>query len=275
MASSLNKILFYSPPDIIATTVLQEAAPFYEFDLSSSQEDLTIKLCSNKDERPFCIYLKQSQKKLHPDSINQAVLCLTQPNYFKEDSLPILLLANNDVLTNEAKEYLNTQGLNIRLMTTEENDSENLWLIKQGANLTQLQVDYEKRITSQQFINKWIIIEDVLSQKELLLLIDGLTHTEDHLKRKFPVLEILATTNKTLKLQNSILEEENEYLKRELGHYKIFNKQLKEQDESERILRFYHKEYEQLPLWYKRLGHVIKVILGKRKLSSLYKKNNL
>lgn len=39
-----------------------------------------------------------------------------------------------------------------------------------------------------------------------------------------------------------------------------------------RIKRFYWEEYEVLPLWYKRLGHVIKVITGKRTFRSLFRK---
>lgn len=34
---------------------------------------------------------------------------------------------------------------------------------------------------------------------------------------------------------------------------------------------WYHKEYEVLPLWYKRFGHIIKVVKGKRTVSSLFK----
>ena len=36
------------------------------------------------------------------------------------------------------------------------------------------------------------------------------------------------------------------------------------------ILDWYVKEYEALPIWYKRFGHVIKVMLGKRSIKSLY-----
>lgn len=39
-----------------------------------------------------------------------------------------------------------------------------------------------------------------------------------------------------------------------------------------RIKRFYWEEYEVLPLWYKRLGHLIKVITGKRKFRTLFGK---
>jgi hypothetical protein len=43
-------------------------------------------------------------------------------------------------------------------------------------------------------------------------------------------------------------------------------------DEVNYILRFYRNEYEILPLWYKRFGHIIKVIQGKRSFRSLFDK---
>lgn len=39
------------------------------------------------------------------------------------------------------------------------------------------------------------------------------------------------------------------------------------------ILEWYKKEYETLPIWYKRFGHIIKVMTGKRTFKSLYKKS--
>lgn len=37
------------------------------------------------------------------------------------------------------------------------------------------------------------------------------------------------------------------------------------------IVNWYHQEYEILPLWYKRFGHILKVLLGKRTFKSLYR----
>jgi hypothetical protein len=37
------------------------------------------------------------------------------------------------------------------------------------------------------------------------------------------------------------------------------------------VVDWYNKEYEVLPLWYKRFGHIIKVMKGKRSFKSLYK----
>jgi hypothetical protein len=39
------------------------------------------------------------------------------------------------------------------------------------------------------------------------------------------------------------------------------------------ITKFYKYEYEILPLWYKRLGHILKVLMGKRTFKSLFDDN--
>ena len=36
------------------------------------------------------------------------------------------------------------------------------------------------------------------------------------------------------------------------------------------IKNWYHTEYEVLPLWFKRLGHIVKVVIGKRSFKSLF-----
>lgn len=44
----------------------------------------------------------------------------------------------------------------------------------------------------------------------------------------------------------------------------------KYKDDYENLFKWYHNEYEVLPLWYKRFGHIIKVIMGKRSFRSLF-----
>ncbi len=41
-------------------------------------------------------------------------------------------------------------------------------------------------------------------------------------------------------------------------------------NEMEKIKRFYHFEYEILPLWFKRLGHIVKMLMGRRSFKSLF-----
>jgi hypothetical protein len=73
------------------------------------------------------------------------------------------------------------------------------------------------------------------------------------------------------------LEKEVQHLKGEVAFYKnnYHNQEkyldtIRRSDETVKILDFYHAEYEVLPLWYKRFGHVIKVLTGKRTLKSLF-----
>jgi hypothetical protein len=44
----------------------------------------------------------------------------------------------------------------------------------------------------------------------------------------------------------------------------------KYKDDYENLFKWYHNEYEILPLWYKRFGHILKVLMGKRSFRSLF-----
>lgn len=44
-----------------------------------------------------------------------------------------------------------------------------------------------------------------------------------------------------------------------------------QQKEHYDVIDWYHKEYEILPLWYKRFGHILKVLTGKRTFRSLFR----
>lgn len=81
----------------------------------------------------------------------------------------------------------------------------------------------------------------------------------------------LERENLTLGLKTHILEQRLNSIQN------IFSFQnLTEQGSRKRISQivdFYRNEYEILPLWYKRLGHIIKVIMGKRTFRSLFNDN--
>ena len=85
--------------------------------------------------------------------------------------------------------------------------------------------------------------------------------------------------------QRFSLLEEGAKLKRQLEKYEITVQGLKKDLESKqeyvanlhipestmkKVVDFYYYEYEILPLWYKRFGHIIKVLMGKRTFRSLF-----
>jgi len=55
-------------------------------------------------------------------------------------------------------------------------------------------------------------------------------------------------------------------------HFLQLSKQVQEQEYYE-VIDWYNHEYEILPLWYKRFGHIIKVLMGKRSFRSLFSDN--
>ncbi len=63
-------------------------------------------------------------------------------------------------------------------------------------------------------------------------------------------------------LPRSMIYGSDEALQKELEYLK---------SNRDTIRDWYEKEYEVLPLWYKRFGHVLKVMTGKRSFKSLYK----
>lgn len=86
-----------------------------------------------------------------------------------------------------------------------------------------------------------------------------------HPKMYAAYMQLLQTTTE--------LEETKEQLQlshKQLDSLKQYNAILKSEEQTRRILEFYHSEYEVLPLWYKRFGHILKVITGKRSLKSLF-----
>jgi hypothetical protein len=84
----------------------------------------------------------------------------------------------------------------------------------------------------------------------------------------FKQMQLLAETLK----ENAVLKWKENAGRTEVENYKTYLQLIHSQDEAGKINAFYHNEYEVLPLWFKRLGHVIKVVMGKRTFTSLYDK---
>jgi hypothetical protein len=101
---------------------------------------------------------------------------------------------------------------------------------------------------------------------------------EEMLKKEAPQAWSLLKENRAMAVKQQELQNQATILAEKLeslGNYHLHNnapdsvykKQVIELQE------FYNTEYEVLPLWFKRLGHVVKVLTGKRTFKSLYNDN--
>jgi hypothetical protein len=110
------------------------------------------------------------------------------------------------------------------------------------------------------------LLNQSVLDKELLLKIYQLRKALDEQENKNKTLQSTLNTNNTyVEFLKSIIYGGEDDLNGAAGSYKY--------SEMIKIKRFYHYEYEILPLWYKRLGHIIKVLTGKRTFKSLFNDN--
>lgn len=84
----------------------------------------------------------------------------------------------------------------------------------------------------------------------------------------FAALQSIAALQEERKKDKALLQ----FLQQEVNNLRGYNDELRAADDTMKILKFYHTQYEVLPLWYKRFGHVIKILMGKRKLSFISNK---
>ena len=107
---------------------------------------------------------------------------------------------------------------------------------------------------------------------------NAIEQAEDQLQQQAPQIwhllkenRALAVKEKAWQVKTTLLEEKLESLTNyQLSNNapeSVYKKQVTE------LLDFYNTEYEVLPMWFKRLGQIVKVLTGKRTFKSLYNDN--
>lgn len=92
---------------------------------------------------------------------------------------------------------------------------------------------------------------------------------EDKIRQADPVAWDLRLDMARLRSENMQLRLSEALLREELGNYAAYNRVLQSSHQGNEIQDFYNNEYEVLPGWFKKLGHLVKWIMGKRKWKSV------
>lgn len=90
-------------------------------------------------------------------------------------------------------------------------------------------------------------------------------------KQASPQLYALILANQALEKELHLLGAKYSGTEMELRHQKQYVEVLRSDHATKELQDFYNHEYEILPLWYKRFGHIIKVLTGKRTFLSLFR----
>lgn len=205
--------------------------------------DFYKRINANTRELPFIIDMDIDPSE---DQINWLIRFSFSPSYYKNDSEFTLMISAENKKLNDSlllQGYTSINLLNKSLLSAfhfgklfgyvHVND-------KQGLRDLLITGFVEKDMGTTN-----VGIDDLLGRIEL-----------------YHQLKILSAEKKDLETQVINLSQELE------NHKKYLDIALR-QKETEHILDFYHKQYEVLPLWYKKIGHLIKIILGRRKIKSL------
>jgi hypothetical protein len=99
----------------------------------------------------------------------------------------------------------------------------------------------------------------------------ALQQAESDLAQRFPQLYSLIRVNSKLDRELQYLCIKYQSTEAELRYQKQYLGILRSDHPTREIQDYYTREYEILPLWYKRFGHILKVLTGKRTFRSLFR----
>jgi hypothetical protein len=220
----------------------------------------------------FCEWISKNEKMLFRYFFH--------PNFKIEANMPLLFI-NGEIRENKnlmsTLSYLNEKtieqgfdGLCCIVLNEDTSGSKNGHLVFNADTLGIPLATYYLRLLSEEYyVARYIGMYSTDFEKHL----DDLKNTEKILQRQDPAIYRLLSRNKELEKSTVILTEELKHIQLQFQNQKTYLRLLTEQDEANKINEFYHHEYEILPLWYKRIGQVIKVCMGKRTFRSLFDNN--
>jgi hypothetical protein len=248
------------------------------------------KLFLSPKRYPFCLLIDMEYELNKPGAeihtiIDFLVSFSFHINYLKANhDNPIVIFEINKT---DRCEYLST--IRETFKSHGYNDIETIVLHKDGLPLPEKQrknicfyLEKGMSTLSSQYINsiKQLSSSDssffffLNNPEQLPDVLDTIQKAEQMVSEDLHQIYYLIKENKSLTAKEHELCSKTELLQEQLdslNNYHLFNnsdnrykKQVIE------IAKFYKNEYEILPLWYKRIGHILKVIMGKRSFRSLF-----
>lgn len=230
-------------------------------------------------ENTFAILFSEqnSLKQNGNDSYIEDIISLFfQPSYFLANDKPVIFLRQKSSDHSEFIERLSEkcmkQGLPVLLLETKNSGSVDNWTNQFAYEITSSDIDYNA------IIENWLA--HVLENKEPGEIHFLCRQDESALSavlNKMQEKEIALYNTEHYKFANLAYQKQKliEKYKKELELRVSAEKDTQlylsmQKKQTADNVEWYHHEYEVLPTWYKRLGHIIKVLTGQRTFRSLF-----
>lgn len=218
---------------------------------------------------PFCLSLTL-QATLTPEQATALMAFFFFPNYYKPALIPqIFVTGNNEGIVAAGIESLQQSAAAqafsaIRVMpaSTPANSYT-------AGDTSAIKEAYKTRLLSPVMTTEAIFIK--IAREEEIAAVEQLLMTEETLfEQEHASLFTLKKQNRQLQQQLQQLGTLYQAAQQEISNQVSHNQILRSSSQATALQNYYNDEYEVLPLWYKRLGHIVKVLMGKRSFKSLY-----
>lgn len=251
------------------------------------QLQMVLERAYNEHQNQFAVVIYDVTAVVDPNWLSKLMLVMASAAYFrvadkrllfldcsgeqKSASVPWVELLSEDVKRTsvtclpgiENAVNLGT-GLKLFFASSDRAFNEQFPLIfSKTATVPALYVEFKRRCN---FYQKTLEIEEALNQfKELdtnrTLLLHALVERQEEIELLKVQLEEAHLRAESKKQYENLFQGKDQQ-QAEFGIHEI-----------NRIKKYYRQEYEILPGWYKRFGHIIKVLMGKRSFRSLFNDN--
>ena len=289
-SETLSHIHLISTPDKTSGVPLLDNSVFnsFFFDVEDEKQLATIFrfVFSTENRSPFSIIINCNSEKWTNNWLDKLTLILSHPNYLKYQRkliLPVYSSCDNfntksilDLLSIKLKEQ-GFRDINIFDLKDASLKKEMPFRFYSKNKLPSdhfYECYLNDLIESESLFNIFIDVEDGKLAERFFKL---KKESENRLKLQQPVMYQLirdrqlksleaAEHKAIINLLGEDLSSKKAYLDFILGKFK----EDQAPNANMTMKKFYHHEYEILPTWYKRFGHIIKVFMGKRTFRSLF-----
>ena len=208
------------------------------------------------------------REPLTSDSIRFITSFLFIPSYPRISHRPVILLTGDSpqLLAASASaltSYLDTQGIPEPLI-------HNILTDQLSRSVADLSASYTRLLQTDRYYNNNIFFRPPDEQARQSAL-SSLQQAERDFQQQSPRLYELIHTHHLLEIQHSSLGRQQAITQAELANQRQYLEILRTDHAAREIQDYYTREYEILPLWYKRFGHILKVLTGKRTFASLFR----
>ncbi|MEW6108504.1 MAG: hypothetical protein AB1632_04940 [Nitrospirota bacterium] len=226
------------------------------------------KISDNNGGKQFCLALN-----LDCDTVTEALLqdiCsfFFLLNYQHISAKPVVVLpgeeeVNNSLLSEKLNDVMKRQGLKEALYLNVQDELNLYSTFTDGDKENFRQLLKHKYSAPINLIHKGIIFVHIKDSSAISDVVSACSEAELNLKETQPELYYLLEENKALADNVHQLEDSVSFMQERLTHQNDYLAFIRSNNEAKEIQAFYNKQYEVLPLWYKRFGHVLKFLMRK------------